>query len=402
MQHATRKSSKKFSAAVRSTYFVLALFLLMPFVSTTRAIIRGHYGGDVVSLMIPVSFEIFETLFEWSIWSAFYLLLLILTFKLFNKSRIPELSSNPSRYAHLIFLLIAASLLAMVLFFGIGSIERIEGGRNRALELIFAATQPYYLLIIYLLVAYRSASKYYYITLILFFLSASISGFVGYFFYLMPVFFHMLRNTGKIKIFLLFSAAALTAPLIRYAKFFYLNTLFESEFIPELSPELYVTFVDIVIDRFSMISEASVLKQNTIALERLWGMHYEPIFQSYPGSFIYKAFFSGTVGNPNSLTAQLITGSTDWNSVLPMMSYFNISLGTGLTALAYSLIISVIFIFAASFVFKNGELLFISIIPTYLLVFGGWHWPFANFLQAMILAGIIFIIFRKKHRKHSH
>ncbi|MBV8660650.1 MAG: oligosaccharide repeat unit polymerase [Candidatus Dependentiae bacterium] len=375
------------------SYFFI--FLLFSIISAFLMIHSGQLGGDFISFKINISPAIvvaqsFKLIF-------FDMFFLVVCYKISShysakpaSITINKLNSDESGIVDYIILFLQIFSIGVVSLTNTGTVFRGDENHSRLADLIFAFTQPFYLSILYFYSRSNSKAKILNINLLLFMISCYASGFLGYFFYIIPLIF--LKFNVRIKKYLTCSFVILSIlifPFIRILKYSFISRQKFNDILfndPDQGPIfVYLKFARIVIDRFSNVANYIYIEKYASYLQQLLVHDFYPFFQSYPGSLVHKLWYGYAPKNINEFIYHSFSKNYGSNSTFPLFSYFSLSLNLGISILLYSLLILSITTLILSKFLGRQELIFLIGFTGYTLLAGGWFWPYMNFLQAGII-----------------
>lgn len=375
------------------SYFLI--FLLFSITSAFLMIHSGQLGGDFISFKINVLPElIIAQSLKLILFDMFFLVVCYKISLHYSANpasvTIKKLNNNKSGIVDYVILLLQIFSIGIVSLTNTGTVFRGDENHSRLADLIFAFTQPFYLSILYFYSRSNSKAKILHINLLLFITSCYASGFIGYFFYIIPLIF--LKYNVRIKknltcYFLILSI--LTFPLIRILKYSFIS---KQKFVDILfnDPDqgaifVYLKFARIVIDRFSNVANSIYIEKYASHLQQLLLHDFHPIFQSYPGSLVHKLWFGHAPCNINEFLYHSFSREYGSNSTFPLFSYFALSMELGAVTFIYSIFVLCIMVFFLNKFLARNILIFLTCFTGYTLLAGGWFWPYMNFLQAGII-----------------
>jgi hypothetical protein len=374
-----------------------ALFFVCTFISAVLSYNSGILGGDFVSFNFSVTHEmVLNSTLRSIVFDCCFLLLFYFSFRIFGYGGIRAIVNSESGKLDFIFAIMLIFLVIAMMLTTVGSAVR-EGVTNRFVDLLFAFFQPFYLTIIYLYSKGGENGRIKSLVLVLFIFACLLSGFTGYLLYIFPLVFPFVKRKLGIRMgWVLVGLGICFLPVLRFSKFLFLRGVdainFEQFGIKE-ALDYYSIFLEIVIDRFSYVHNIIYIDNNIEFFISKFNESHLPFFQGYFGSFVYKLYYGGVVGNINAEVFNSFSGEFDSNSTFPLISYFSISLILGVATLIYFLALNILFIKMLSFIMSRERTFFLAFLASYTLVLGGWFWPYMNFFQALILYLFILLVF---------
>lgn len=292
-------------------------------------------------------------------------------------------------FDRLIFIISAFHLYLMSM--GYGSVLRDAQLSNWVFIKLSALLQPYFLILIYLYINIKSDRIFYKIILTMYFVSAFISGFLmTLLFYMAPIFiirYNSFFSRNFIKIFI---GLTFLAPFYRILKYLY-TVNFDLGSIERIGIiDVYLQSFVGIIDRFNFINNSYLYsKYQSYFDELLSRVEFSPFFQSYFGNLICKIFTSSESSSINEYATYLIYNNFESYSFFPISSYFNSNIGLGMGLVLYLFGIVIFTTIISDYLDPTKHLLILSFVVIFVLGYSGWVWPLNNYVQALIVYGLL-------------
>jgi len=390
------KQEKKRMITNYSTNLVFYAFIFFTLLSSYLSYYNGYFGGELILLQEEYNNTYLYYLFFYYIIPIFiYYILYIKTKDIKFKHSIVLIEyKSIDNMVHIFFSLIIISFLIIFMTTSVGSISREPSG-SRVAELAFALIQPVFLVIFYIYYYVDSTAKIYKLNIFIFVISLFMTGFTGHILYFIPLIISWsFKNFGRKGTILIIISGLLFLPFLRILKFMIQHSIDLNGIVEMYNFDFLLAFVKIVIDRFNYVPVIMFIDWNREYFNNHDIIHeYYPFFQGYIGSFYHKLFYGNGVLGINAELNFLLTGSYDSNATFPIVSYFSLDILYGIVVLIYSLILYfILFYFIKLYSKTNYYFNYLFFRITYLILLGGWFWPFMNFMQGIVIFTIFTIM----------
>ena len=380
-------------ACEKAIPFVLLSSTFFIVVSLAMAFLLDGYGGDLLGVSLEVDAgSIFFLFFVYCMSVILFFLFFKSSFFVSKKTAfIPKINQwkNPQPVHFLAFSIIVFSFFVVTLT-STGTISR--GGEGvRSIELIFAFIQPFYFCIIYFYVFSASGARVYFLNFVLFCFLCIMTGFVGYAFFLIPLVLKVLMSyVGRLKFFLLFVTGIFLMPFAHFYKYVFKYSLGLSDIYSIISIDLYFAFFRSIVDRFNYLPNMLFINDNIHQIRGFVDqVSYQPFYQGYLGSLLYKIFYSSSVSNLQGELNYMMHGLRSSNVTFPLPSYYFFDPAFFIVVSLYSFFLMFILgVLLTRFYVSEKVMKYPFFVTTFFFLLQGWFWPFFNFIQA----GVVFYI----------
>ncbi len=301
-----------------------------------------------------------------------------------------------------IFFLTIAFLYLYAMLIDVATVKSSTGS-SRAVELLMAFFQPYFLILLYLYSFIRSRTVFYWFILLLYIVGSFYSGFLlGLMFYIAPLFF---LDILKIKLrykFLIFLLLLSILFIYKILKWLWLNEISVSDF-SEFAEKSgagsvgeYYFWINLskgIISRFDVASSIALYNSKFEYQISLLSneLRFSPIFQGYIGSLFYKLFVANDLGSLNSEINYLLYSSDDSYLVFPLPMYFKFGFFYGVGVILYAIAVISTCMKICNYLPYKRNLWILCSIVFYITVFPGWFWALLNFAQSLLLFAFVML-----------